>query len=373
MKRLNAGFTFLIACLLALASPASAQGPTIVTATASDTGGAIGVAWPRPAADSVEVKLAGCVRTRTIGARWGAWDCAWQTVPRLAVARPAPPAPPPALDTTHTTPAPPPSPPPATDTSLAGFRLLTRNDFGGGILAAGWTGEPGYLNDYRTANDPAVSRDGTPYLELLVPAGHAQGTGFHNLSFAFPAQACREVAYSFWFRMTPTAPYGSNVQKLIHWWGPNGLNNTGSIGNVGLTNVHLAPGGVYTRAAYQAIEPTNVGAGSTGWKAAAGTSNYAQGAFFGFDRWVRFDGRLKFNAIDTPTGADGFHTITITAPAGVNTVEARNLLFTADVPVAQRTWRQVDIDPTVPGALAGGPNTPAPYRLYFDDFTVWCR
>lgn len=366
----------LVLAALMAAGPAPAQSPSIVTATASDTGGAVGVAWPRPAADSLEVKLAGCLRTKVNARAWGSWDCAWQTLPRLAVARPAPPPPMPPRDTTPALPPPPPpapTPVPGGDIPPAGFRLLTRNTFDSGILAAGWTGQPGYLGDYKIESDPAVSRDGSPYLALLVPQGHAQGTGFNNLQFRFDAEQCREVAYSFWFRSTPTVPYGSNVQKLLHWWGPTGSNTTGSIGNVGLTNVHIGTGGYFTRAAYQAIEPTNIGAGSTGWKAAAGVSNYAQGAFFGFDRWVRIEGRLKFNTVDTPAGADGYHVITRTAPGGVATVEAKNLLWTVDVPLAQRTWRWVDIDPTIPGSVAGGPSTPAPYTLYFDDFVVGCR
>jgi hypothetical protein len=265
---------------------------------------------------------------------------------------------------------PPPPPPPAAGSGLpVGFTLAARNTFDAAILAPGWAGQSGYASQYRIANDPAISRDGSPYLELPIPAGHRGGTGFQDLTVPLPA-GCREVAYSVWFRSTPTPPYNSNVQKLIHWWGPSG--DGGQIKNVGLTNLYITAKGYTVYAAFQRVETTNLGAGSTN-KTAKGISNQAAGGGFPFDTWVRLEGVLRMNDIDSPTGANGYHRITRTAPSGVARVNAENVFWTADVPVTSRTWRYLTIDPTTPGAIDVTAGNPVPYTLYFDDFVVGCR
>lgn len=250
MKRLTAGFTFLIACLLALASPARAQSPGIVTATASDTGGAVGVAWPRPAADSLEVKLAGCLRTKVNAQAWSGWDCAWQTLPRLAVTRPTPPAPP---DTTPTPPPPPPpAPPPAPGPAptpgidTAGMRLLAavaptrQNDPGTGPvkLANGgsWSGQMVY--------DPAEHairydlRDG-------CWGGTSAGSAWFEVGMV--ALNARTVYTSQWVKVSPnwvghvvgmkmtiqgwgTGPAGGNQQILFLRGSPNSATGTLRVG-----------------------------------------------------------------------------------------------------------------------------------------------
>jgi hypothetical protein len=251
----------------------------------------------------------------------------------------------------------------------AGFALAARNTFDAAILAPGWRGGAGYDRQYRIANDPAISRDGSPYLELPIPAGHRGGTGFQDLTVPLPA-GCREVAYSVWFRSTPTPPYNSNVQKLLHWWGPSG--DGGQVKNVGLTNLYITARGYTVYAAFQRVEATNLGAGSTN-KTARGISNQAAGGGFPFDTWVRLEGVLRMNDVDTPTGADGYHRITRVAPSGTARVNAENVFWTADVPVASRTWRYLTIDPTTPGAIDVTAANPVPYTLYFDDFVAGCR
>jgi hypothetical protein len=253
----------------------------------------------------------------------------------------------------------------------AGFVLQTHNSFDQSVLVSGWTGQSGYNNQYKIKNDPTISRDGSPYLELNIPAGHRGGTGFQDLKFDFGAGGCREVAYSFWFRSTPTPQYNSNVQKLIHWWGPSGYRG-GQIGNVGLTNLYITPTGYTVYAAFQSVEPANLGVGSTN-KQAKGISNQGAGGGFPFNTWVKFEGQLKMNDVDSPTAANGYHRIIRTSPTNVARVSAENVLWVTDVPVSSRTWRWVTIDPTIPGAIDVNAGNPVAYTLYFDDLKIGCK
>lgn len=244
-----------------------------------------------------------------------------------------------------------------------GMNLITQNNFDSTILETGWTGEANYTNFYTIENVGGTSRDGSPYLRLSIPAGHPQGQGFPNLSFDFSASHYNEIYYRYWLRGSPIAQFNSNVQKVLHFWGPSGAG--GGISNVGLCNLFIGSSGYNCRAAFQNIESANLGGGG-------GTSNQVTGGSFTFNNWVRIEGYLRYNSIDTAGGADGFHRIWRYNPTSGFTAQvfAENLFWTQDVAVASRYWRSVDIDPTLPGATSGGVDAPADYDLFFDDFYV---
>lgn len=252
-----------------------------------------------------------------------------------------------------------------------GYQLVTQNDFTSTILAAGWTGEANYQNFYSIENDPQVSRDGNPYLRLFIQAGHAQGTGFPNLSFTGLASLkYSEVYYKFWLRISTIAPYNSNVQKLLHWWMPNGVG--GTIQNIALTNSHIGATTFSMRAALQNVEPSVQLVVSPGGAGGNNPSGYAAGAGGQYNEWIRVEGNIKMNQLDDPANNDGFHKLNCYNPrTGITTlIAATNVLFTVDVPAANRYLRNVDIDPTIPGATSGGVNAPTDYNIYFSKFYI---
>ncbi|MBK8006754.1 MAG: hypothetical protein IPK12_23480 [Gemmatimonadetes bacterium] len=287
MKRLGSALPFLIACLLALASPALAQTPSIVTATASDTGGAVGVAWPRPAADSIEVKLAGCTRTKTNAQAWSSWDCAWRTLPRLAVQKPAPPTTPPPSPTPTPTPTP---VPPTAGIDTAGMKLLAavaptrQNDPGTGPvkLANGgtWSGQMVY-----DATQRAIRYDlrdgcwggtsaGAAWFEIGMTALNARTVYTRQWVMVSPNWVGHAVGMKMTILGWGTGPAGGNQQILFlrgspgsatralrvgwSWQGAGALPTAAKAG--GLSGLDpkggnfSVPGGVLTRGRWTKVE-----------------------------------------------------------------------------------------------------------------------
>jgi hypothetical protein len=250
--------------------------------------------------------------------------------------------------------------PPANDrpNEPAGMEFITSHDFSS-LLAPGWVGNGAYASTYAIGNDPAISLDGGPYLDLLVKQGHTGGNGFPEISFDLTQLSTRysELYYKYWFRGTPTVQYGSNVQKLLHFWGPSGA--AGALSNIGLSNLFISGSGngYNCIAAFQNAEPSNQGGGG-------GVSGGTTAGAFSFNEWVRIEGSLKYNTIDVAASADGHNRMWRYRPSTGSTIliASEGLLWTVDVAVQNRWWQRLDIDPTVPG---GGSDTPADYHLYF--------
>lgn len=214
----------LVLAAMVAAGPVGAQSPSIVTSSASDTAASLAVGWARPPADSVEVKLAGCLRTKVNAQAWGGWDCAWQALPRLAVARPMPPAPP----DTAPTPTPPPAPIPGpVGNEPAGLTVVADLDWVGlrqqtSTAAASsygpWSRREGAARGFSVV-DPAAPL--SPHVLEIDFSGIRQGTGPESFQLALPARATE--LYLRFPVYIPLTYYGSTsgVQKLWHLWSTN--------------------------------------------------------------------------------------------------------------------------------------------------------